>query len=186
MSDGEIWRREYETNRYLEKIDGGALERRREHILRNLWSTDRDGYVTPPRFATARRGMLRLLLHTMLEQMARDGIQDCLFDEATLREDASAGYMRPILTTPYLGPPDCYTKYGQREHIREDLNAGRLRICPASAYNDDSLNAAQQDDELIHAAITAKKSIVFQLYGLDKHGSVRFPSRQNQWNCFAI
>jgi hypothetical protein len=48
----------------------------------------------------------------------------------------------PIPTTPFL------VKYGKREHLEPMLREGRLRISPASYYNDASHNSAVKDDEI--------------------------------------
>ncbi|MFV0297424.1 MAG: hypothetical protein ACK5JT_15015, partial [Hyphomicrobiaceae bacterium] len=50
------------------------------------------------------------------------------------------GYVAP--TTPFT------VKYGRREFLEPMLSTGRLRICPASYYNDASHNAAVKDDEI--------------------------------------
>lgn len=49
----------------------------------------------------------------------------------------------------YVTPPTPFTvKYGRREFMEPMLRTGRLRICPASYYNDASHNAAVKDDEI--------------------------------------
>ncbi|MGO4665489.1 hypothetical protein [Bosea sp. 2RAB26] len=50
------------------------------------------------------------------------------------------GYVAP--TTPFT------VKYGRHEFLEPMLRTGRLRICPASYYNDVSHNAAIKDDEI--------------------------------------
>ena len=49
----------------------------------------------------------------------------------------------------YAAPTTSFTvKYGRREFLEPMLRTGRLRICPASFYNDDTHNAAVKDDEI--------------------------------------
>lgn len=49
----------------------------------------------------------------------------------------------------YTPPTNAFTvKYGRREFLEPMLRSGRLRICPASFYNDTSHNAAIKDDEI--------------------------------------
>lgn len=49
----------------------------------------------------------------------------------------------------YAAPTSPFTvKYGRREYLEPMLRTGRLRICPASYYNDVSHNSAVKDDEI--------------------------------------
>jgi len=49
----------------------------------------------------------------------------------------------------YAAPIRPFTvKYGRREFLEPMRRMGRLRICPASYYNDDAHNAAVKDDEI--------------------------------------
>lgn len=49
----------------------------------------------------------------------------------------------------YTAPATPFTvKYGRREFLEPMLHTGRLRICPASYYNDAYHNAAVKDDEI--------------------------------------
>lgn len=50
------------------------------------------------------------------------------------------GYAKPA--SPFL------VKYGRREFLEPMLRDGRIRICPASYYNDDAHGDAVRDDEL--------------------------------------
>jgi hypothetical protein len=81
MMGVEEWRREYEQTRYLREVDDAALRQRYDDLAANLWSTDATGSVKPTRNPEARQDILRLLLHTILEQMERTGTHACDFDE---------------------------------------------------------------------------------------------------------
>lgn len=166
----EEWRREYEQFRYLREIDDAVLQRRFNDLAANLWSTDAAGNVTPARNPDARSGILRLLLHTMLEQMERSGTAVRDFDEWQIRDESSARYIPPRLKTPFTGSPACYAKFGKKDHIRSAFERGMLRISPASSYDDPSLNPAQTDKELEHATVTPNEHLMFKLYGLDTEG----------------
>lgn len=177
----EAWRREYEQKRYLREVDDFILQRRFVDLSANLWSTDADGNVTPPRSAETRSGILRLLLHTMLEQMERasTAVQD--FNERELREGSAARYTPPQLKSPFTGSPSCYAKFGKRTHIRNAFDRGALRIAPASLYDDPSLNPAQADKELEHATVTPNEHLIFKLNGLDAEGNeVELPVRKKE------
>ncbi|MBK1625509.1 hypothetical protein CKO32_18300 [Afifella marina DSM 2698] len=161
------WRAEYERERYLRELPDVALKTRFDALIRNLWSTDAAGNVTPPRSFENRRGLLRLILHTMLEQMERAKLIFRDFDERELREVASADYLPPRLRSPFTGSPSCFAKFGKRPHIRAAFERGILRITPAAAYDDPSLNAAQADKELEHFSVTPNEHLMVRLYGLN-------------------
>ncbi|TCM51030.1 hypothetical protein C8J36_11037 [Rhizobium sp. PP-F2F-G48] len=166
----ETWRYEYERTRYLREVHDVVLKRRFDDLAANLWSTDAAGNVTPPRSSESRQGLLRLLLHTELEQMGRGGEDARDFSEQALRDASAAGYVPPRLKSPFTGSPACYAKFGKRDHIRAAYERGALRIMPASSYDDPSLNSAQADKELEHATVTPNEHLMFKLYGLNAEG----------------
>lgn len=56
--------------------------------------------------------------------------------------------VREFKTKNRLKPDQILVKYGQAEHINEICPKGSIRVCPASSYDDPSLNAAIEDKEL--------------------------------------
>lgn len=168
--DIESWRREYGQTRYLRKATDDALRRRYDDIAANLWSTDITGRVIPTRNPDHRKKLLRLLVHTVLEQRARDGRELLEFNEAEIREASASSYVAPRLKNPLKHEFDCYTKFGRREHIQDAFDRGFLRIAPASSYDDPSLNPAQFDKELEHVAVTPNQQLLMKVYGLNSEG----------------
>jgi hypothetical protein len=164
------WRVEYGQSRYLRQLPDAALQNRLDAMIGNLWSTDAAGNVTPPRSSDHRHSLLRLIVHTMLEQMERARMSVREFSEHELRETASASYTPPRLRTPFTGSPSCFAKFGKRAHIRDAFEKGTLRIAPAAAYNDPSLNAAQADNELEHYSVTPNEHLKCRILGLDAAG----------------
>ena len=181
MAFGDECRREYEQDRYLRELPDAALLDRLDALTNNLWSTDAAGNVTPPRNPYHRRGLLRLILHTMLEQMERSGTNVLDFRERELREIASASYIPPRLKAPFNGSPSCFAKFGKRAHIRDAFERGTFRIAPAAAYDDPSLNAAQADKELEHYSVTPNEHLMFRLRGLNAEGEeVEVPAQPKE------
>ncbi|MHC2104432.1 hypothetical protein [Methylobacterium sp. CM6246] len=62
-------------------------------------------------------------------------------------------------TSPFL------VRFTEAKYVKDALEHGRFRIAPAGGYNDPSLNAAQKDDELSHAAVRGDRRIVMQING---------------------
>ncbi|MFN3780052.1 MAG: hypothetical protein ACT6R7_11010 [Brevundimonas aurantiaca] len=103
-------------------VDQSAFMRKFTHLLEEYGARGHDR--PPPEVIEAARAPLR--------KYFQDGppIAKRIFD----------GYTAP--TTRFL------VKYGRREFLAPMLERGRIRICPASYYNDDSHNAAVRDDEI--------------------------------------
>lgn len=183
----EEWMPEYHRARYLREADDVALQQRFDDLANNLWSTGPDGKVTPPRSPHVRKGILRLLFHTMLEQneRRRGGVLE--FDECAIREMSSANYAPPQLKSPFVGSPICYAKFGKREHIRDAIGHGVLRIAPASSYDDPSLNPAQIDKELEHYTVTPNKRLMMKMYGMDAEGNeIELPVQEKEFFQFLM
>ncbi len=172
MTNTSNWFDEYKLNRYLRNTPDVYLEQRRSYLAANLWSTDKDGAVTAPRNAEHRQGILRLYTHTLFEQGWRTPA-DIDFDEASVRADASSSYVPPKLNQKISFGADCFAKFGKEEHLTATLERGTIRIAPAGAYADTSLNAAQKDDELEHAVQTPNEHLVMKLNVRDADGRER-------------
>lgn len=166
----DIQLEEYKISRYLRHAKDDALIKRLEDIGTNLWSTDRDGNVTPIRNQMHRSFLLKLYLDTLYEQHLRH-TKNLDFNEADLRRRMTAQFIQPLLKTPVDFEPTCLAKFGQRKHILDSFDKGILRIAPAQSYQDPSLNSAQKDDELCHHLQTPNEQIKFKLYGPDENGS---------------
>ena len=161
---------QYMESRYLREATSEALQQRLDDIGNNLWSTGRDGEITQPRSLDHRRGMLELYTHVLREQMERSKSGELVFDEAALRLKASANYVQRRTARAITFGPDCYVKFGKKEHILPALS-GKLFIQPAAKYNDPSLNAAQLDNELQHYVRSPNERLMMRLIGLDEHGN---------------
>jgi len=106
MTDLEnIWRGEYERNRYLRNATDELLDERLKGISANLWSTGQHGEVTPPRNTAVRQSLLKLAHHVMLEKLERGLPTPKTFDEKTLRDAGVGSYAPPVLHSPFAGGP---------------------------------------------------------------------------------
>lgn len=170
MIDAKAACDQYMQSRYLREASDEALKRRLAVIANNLWSTGRDGEVTQPRSLDHRRGMLELYIHVLREQMERSKSGELAFDEAAVRLKASTGYVQRRTILPITFEPDCYAKFGKKEHILSAID-GKLLIQPAAKYSDPSLNSAQMDNELQHHVRTPNERLMMRLIGLDEHGN---------------
>jgi hypothetical protein len=166
----ENWLKEYWSSTYLREMHRVCLQERVNELANNLWSTDAEGRVTPPRDTNKRKGILRLIVHAKAEQLRRQGKRGIKVDERKLRKKASRHYIPPRLKNPFGGSPNCFAKFGKRKHIKPAFERGILRIAPASSYADTSLNPAQADKELEHFTVTPNEHLVMGMIGLDANG----------------
>lgn len=166
MTEFDGWLREYEMTRYLRKLSDERLRLRMDDLAQNLWSTDREGHVTPPKYQKNRTGVLRLYSHLLFEGFLRNpNSNKLILNEKNIRKKASAKYVRPTIDHEILFHPDCFSKFGKKEHIIDAYENGRFRIAPASSYSDSSLNVAQMDDELENFVRTPNKVMMMELWG---------------------
>lgn len=167
--DIEAQLRAYQASRYLLNATSQGLDQRLHSIGNNLWSTDRDGIVTPIRNQETRRGLLHLYLDTLFEKCIRQPI-DLAFDEAKVRAESSRYYTPPKLRGLVDFGPQCFAKFGKRKYMFDALECGSILVRPAASFNDASLNAAQRDEELEHHVRTANERILAKLHGQDSEG----------------
>lgn len=172
MTNTSNWFAEYKINPYLRNTPDDYLEQRLSYLAANLWSTDKDGTVTAPRNAEHRQGILRLYSHSLFEQVWRKPA-NINFDEASIRANASSSYLPPKLTQQICFDADCFAKFGKEEHLTATLERGTIRIAPAGAYADASLNAAQKDEELEHVVRTPNEHLMIKLHVRDADGAER-------------
>lgn len=172
MSDFEsAWRAEYEQNRYLRNAPEEFLDERLKGIAANLWSTDKNGNVTPPQRPDVRQSLLRIAYHVIMEKLARGLPTPSTFEEKALRDAGVGSYIPPKLGSTFRGGPSGFAKYGKRNHMKASFERGEFRIAAASSYLDPSLNPAQTDHELEHAAVTPNEHLLMKLYGEDAAGN---------------
>jgi len=175
------WLREYQISRYLRHRSDPELQQRLDDLAANIWSTDTPGNVIAMRDAQQRGKLLRLIADVLFEKAARAGHAQVNFDETALRNESSAGYRPPTLKTSFPSSPGRMSKFGRRNHIADALKIGRLRIAPASSYDDASLNSTQSDKELEHYAVTPNEQLMMKVYGRNANGNeVEIPVQMHE------
>lgn len=147
----EVWRHEYLRDPYLLGATDERLAARSQDIFIN--QTELGSNALIGMLPVDKSDFIRKFTHVLEEYGARGG-------EAPAQVIAAA--RAPLLRYFENGPPiavkifDGYqqpqsrflVKYGRREFLEPMLHRGRIRICPASYYSDDSHNAAVRDDEI--------------------------------------
>lgn len=182
VSRAELWRGQYRDRRYLEYLPQEQLDRRTADLLTNLCTLTPAGQIGLIRPDGPAGEWHERWTHILEEYALRYGLYP-----AGLSRDVIDTFQPPRPTYPT--PPSGHAalarlglergqfllKFGREEHLRPALEEGRLRIGPASSYDDASLNAAIQDDELSFETISHPAS--FKLEVLPRNGGLSVPIR---------
>jgi hypothetical protein len=156
------WQVAYRADRYLRALTNEHLNQRIADILANGMRRDDDGKLRPiwytdenERYKPDRDiDWMRLLTDVHTEQMIRGQPRTRIEVQFPQRMEDETWCKRPDLVERSsmlrgsYGRPTMFFKYGMKEWNKSILKTGKIRLTPASNYNDASLNPAIQDDEL--------------------------------------
>jgi hypothetical protein len=158
ITRSDLWRQRYMERSYLKTTSNEELDKRFFEVFNNLLVLAPSGKIAfvPPHEGGAY--WLEAFTHLMQEygRRGRDFPRrqpELPIPQPTFPTGApgsAAAFGRHLKITGAL------YKFGKEQHLRELLNDGRLRIQPASNYNDPSLNHAIHDDELSITRILLK------------------------------
>jgi hypothetical protein len=163
-----IWIEEYKRNRYMKALTIDALKKRFAYIMSNLMILSDDGKYRPVFNMRADgiyapiRGLdyLRMAIEIYAEQNLRALKGDDLkVDEAEFhraRRLSDESWCKRLdwvegsrLSLDKYEQPRMLFRFAEAQWNREFLTKGRLRIAPASSYNDFALDRARRDDEIV-------------------------------------
>jgi hypothetical protein len=149
----ESWRLDYASNPYLIGAPDDRLDSRFKDVFINQTELNTDSKIglLP---VDEEQGFMTKFTHLLEEYGLRTGGHPPNKVIAAARVPILKYHENgePIATKifqGYITPTTPFTvKYGKREHLEPMLREGRLRISPASYYNDASHNSAVKDDEI--------------------------------------
>ncbi len=144
------WRKMYLSNRYLSQLKKSELESRLDDILLNMLVFSEDGL---PSFnqTIQMKGLVERFIHLDEEGIQRGNpIPNNLLEDASrylckyqnVRRAIKAWGNREPIMGEYL------VKFSKRKYLTQMIDSGKIRVNPASFYDDPSLNQAVQDKEL--------------------------------------
>ena len=149
----ELWREMYRADRYMAHLTADQLEQRAADEISNIGVITDEGKLGAQRLEELVPWLIRWT-HVLEEFRLRYGPPPAGFNgfikRAHFPDPRSPAAQKAGRLVANRSPvPGTYlVRYGKREHLQEALHKGRIRIAPASSYNDPSLNAAIKDDEL--------------------------------------
>ncbi|HET7552697.1 MAG TPA: hypothetical protein VFK04_15500 [Gemmatimonadaceae bacterium] len=145
----------YLRNPYLLQLTDDQLMRRMEDILANVHVINERGLISLDSSDPTLRYWMSLTNDIAAEMARRHGPYPAgwhgqMIDGGNLPgslardREPRAKVLRPAAALPAT----YFVKYGELRYLEAALREGKLRIAPASRYNDPSLNPAIRDDEL--------------------------------------
>jgi hypothetical protein len=159
---------EYRARPYLADATSAEIAERLRDIIVNLTTLTPEGQigVLPP--LPHGDAWYRLLEHVLEAYRARGETPPNGFLEGSkLPQPSYPEAPRAIVGFGKLNMPSSgnyIVKLGQARHIETLFREGKLRINPASTYNDPSLNSAIRDDELSLHAFGVKAEVKMTAY----------------------
>lgn len=151
----QVAKLDYLRNPYLAQLTDAQLGQRMEDILANSHVIDERGLISLDASDPVLRYWLALTNDVQAEMARRYGPYPAGWRAGLITGDRLPGSLardrepRPQVLRPSAPLPTSHlVKYGERRYLEPALREGRLRVAPASAYSDPSLNPAIRDDEL--------------------------------------
>ena len=150
----QIARVDYARDRYLAHLSREAIAQRMMDCINNLHVIDPHGLVSYDTNDAEAFYWLQRMCEVMSEMQLRYGSYPAGYDDlltgvewvGSLRS-SEWRFQGPLIPPSSLAAP-FLVKYGERQFLEPMLEYGRMRVSPASRYNDPSLNSAIRDDEL--------------------------------------
>lgn len=148
----ELWQMQYRAKRYLQHLSLEDLAQRFNDILANLTVLTEDGTIGCLRPSEG-EGVYWWMVctHVLDEWFLRGETLPRLGPLARTAQVPRSTWPQPPQALKALQgrkATNILAKYGKRQHLRESLHKGLVRIVPASSYSDPSLNRAIKDNEL--------------------------------------
>lgn len=153
LKQHEVWRQQYAYFPYLLGAPDDRLASRFKDVFINQTELGPDAKIGLLHIGDEHRFMEKFA-HLSEEYSLRTGSLATAeaIDAARapiLKYFSNGGPIANQIFRGYVAPTTPFTvKYGRREFLEPMLRTGRLRICPASYYNDSSHNDAVKDDEI--------------------------------------
>jgi hypothetical protein len=153
MTRQELWESQYREARYMRQLAAPELDQRFFDVFNNYNDVTSKGLFAPSGFEGAKEPnlyWLEALTHVSEEYGLRgrgwpvaDRTRVSMFSvEGYDYAKAARALEHVSAKRPFLA------RYSSRRYVTEMFETGRIRVAPASSYDDPSLDVARRDDEL--------------------------------------
>lgn len=198
MTNNDFWRDVYRKHRYMEFLTDEELQVRTKDIFLNMVTLTSEGKVGLHGVNKQGKFWLSIWTHILEEFAIRYGPYPNGFTKGFMKDASIVNPTFPNIPPSKIaidkigGLKEGYIyKFGKKEHLDSMYKHGRIRIAPASLYNDSSLNKAIQDDELSFSVSSRSENITIKNSDneiIPAYGNVTFhlKSTTNYYvHCFA-
>lgn len=175
----QIWIEGYRLRPYLQHSSEQEIAERLRYIIENMTTMTPSGKITalPPE---PRGKFWYELFEHALEEYRRRGIEPPpgFLKGAQVPNPAqpvSSAALKAVSEARLAPDGTSLVKLGRRQHISNFYERSELRIAPASAYADPSLNSAIRDDELALSAFGQQSEVVIPAF--DEAGALKFATK---------
>lgn len=165
----ELWRSEYKKNRYLEYLTQHDLEERTKHIISNMTILDNTGMISLHNINETGLYWMQVWTHTLEEFALRfgsypNGFLNGFIAKAEVVQPSFPEKPKAVSAIQNIGgfKEGALCKFGKYKHLQFMYENGKIRIAPASYYNDPSLNNAIRDDELSFEVQTRADNLIIE------------------------
>lgn len=169
---------EYRKDRYMDHLSDNDLYQRSKDIILNCMQINKDGKFSADTSDDYGQFFWVRFSHIIEEYNLRYGDFRKKFDEQNVHGleipknfkliDKACKQINKINYNEHI--PILY-KYGKLSYLSDYLKNGKIRISPASSYNDSSLNHAIKDDELNFTSQNHPSKLRMRLF--DKDGNFK-------------
>lgn len=162
MTNFDIWTSQYQERRYLEHLSQEDLIVREDDIVANV------SFLKDDLSKGVHIDWVELWAHVQIELAIRENRQpeplvNRIKDEKLPSIDRP-GLLDAVKTFRSMDVKEgsYWVKFGEYRYLKDTLEKGVLRIAPASAYSDPSLNLAQRDSELELEILSLPSEVIIE------------------------
>ena len=155
MRRHELWCQQYRLIRYMEHLKEDDLQQRAKDVFNNLTLLNEESKISLPKLSSDTEKWMILWTHVLEEFCIRYGPNPAGFTTGFMKDIRIPNPGSPLaakaanaVKTTSFPQGDYIFKYGKFKYLQQALNEKKIRISPASSYDDPSLNPAIRDEEL--------------------------------------
>ncbi len=155
MKRHEFLRQQYRLRRYMKHLKEDDLQQRTKDVFNNLTLLTEESKISLPKLSIETEKWMILWTHVLEEFVIRFGPYPSGFTTGFMKDIRIPDPRSPLspkaanaVKTTSFPQGDYLFKYGKLKYLQQTLNEKKIRISPASSYDDPSLNPAIRDEEL--------------------------------------
>jgi hypothetical protein len=161
---GDIWRLQYNADRYARHLSQPELNQRIRDVILNMLHLTEEAQIglgrteiPPDVISNESTVWMEKWAHLLEEMKLRHGLYPAGFSKDILQKEPLPNFVSELaekavkrLALTGTAPKDVFIKFGKRTYMERLFEEGALRIQPATFFAAPTHNEAIRDDELMH------------------------------------